>query len=500
MPNPRRFLRGTPSSGDTLFVGSIGRPDLLEGKMTAATLASMSYDTWHNKLSKLPDALVVLPAHGAGSLCGANLSDDPASTIGREKSSNPYVQRRGRGEFIAAVLEGLPEAPQYFKHNAAMNREGPPLVAWDAAPVQARADETLTKAQEQWLVDLREARPYAEGHVPGSINIGLRGRLESWVGTMVPWKAPMVLIGSPAEIKEAVFRLHRVAYSGSVLPFENWTKAALPLAKSGTLKPAELFAQMQEGTAPIIVDVRMPAEWMAMRIGSVVNLPINRLAELSAKLDPNLPMVAVCNSAYRSSLAVGILQRQGFNHVSSLEGGSAAWIEVGYPVFGGETKATAPVQPKRQVHLAERIAPVELNRLLKDMPGTFDLVDVRPPEAFQDYALPGATNVELAEVLSNPAFLTGAGPLIIVDRDGSLAMMVAGILSQKTKRPIKALHGGLDGFWEETELKSAVRAVPLPGGSPRLKTTPAPSPPTPSAAPATPPAAPSVPKKKSAGC
>ena len=111
-------------TGDTLFVGSIGRPDLLEGTMTAATLASMSFDTWHNKLSKLPDSVVVLPAHGAGSLCGANLSDDPSSTIGRERSSNPYVQKKGRSEFIAAVLEGLPEAPQYFKHNAAMNRAG----------------------------------------------------------------------------------------------------------------------------------------------------------------------------------------------------------------------------------------------------------------------------------------------------------------------------------------------------------------------------------------
>ena len=486
-------------TGDTLFVGSIGRPDLLEGKMTATTLASMSYDTWHNKLSRLPDAVVVLPAHGAGSLCGAHLSDDPASTIGREKASNPYLQHKGRSEFIAAVLEGLPEAPQYFKHNAAMNREGPPLVSWDAAPAPAKADESLTRGDEQWLVDLRDAKLFADGHVPGSINIGLRGRLESWVGIVVPWKAPMVLIGSPAEIKEAVFRLHRVAYTGSVLPFDAWTKANLPLAKSGTIKPAQLYAQMQDGSAPIIVDVRMPAEWMALRIGSVVNLPINHLAELSGKLDPNLPVVAVCNSAYRSSLAVGILQRKGFKQVSSLEGGSAAWIEAGYPVFGSEKKATVSAQPQRQVHLAERISPADLNRLMKDMPMTFDLVDIRPSEAFQDYALPGSTNVDLAEVLSSPVYLTGAGPLIIVDRDGSLAMMVAGILSQKTKRPIKALHGGLEGFWEETELKSAVRAVPLPGGSPGLQTAPAPAPVGPSA-PATPPAAPSAPRKKSAGC
>jgi len=148
------------------------------------------------------------------------LSEDPSSTIGRERSSNLTCKRKARSEFIAAVLEGLPEAPQYFKHNAAMNRVGPPLVDWDASSVAAKAEESITKTAGQWLVDLREAKTYAAGHVPGSVNIALRGRLETWVGTMVPWKAPLVLIGSEAELKEAVFRLHRVAYEGLVLPFE----------------------------------------------------------------------------------------------------------------------------------------------------------------------------------------------------------------------------------------------------------------------------------------
>ena len=348
-------------------------------------------------------------------------------------------------------------------------------------------------------MDLREAKPYAAGHVPGSVNIALRGRLETWVGTMVPWKAPLVLIGSEAELKEAVFRLHRVAYEGLVLPFEAWTKAGLPVATSGTITPAELYQQMQDGNAPIIVDVRMPYEWMAMRIGTVVNLPITHLAELSAKLDPNLPVVAVCNSAYRSSLAVGILQRKGFKNVASLAGGSAAWIDAGYPVYGNEKKATASA-PQRQIQIAERISPADLGRLIKDLPGTFDLVDIRPAEAFQDYALPGARQAELADVLENPGYLTGAGPLIIVDRDGSLAMMAAGILSQKTKRPIKALHGGLEAFWEESELKGAVRAVPLPSGGARPQAMPgAGSAPRP-AAPAPTPSTPTPTKRKSAGC
>jgi len=481
---PRAIL-----TGDTLFVGSIGRPDLLEGTMTASTLAAMSFDTWHNKLSKLPDACVVLPAHGAGSLCGAHLSDAPSSTIGGERASNPYLQKKSRSEFIAAVLEGLPEAPQYFKHNAALNRTGPPLVDWNAAPTAASVAESVTKAADQWLVDLRDAKPYAAGHIPGSVNIALRGRLETWVGTMVPWKAPLVLIGSDAEIKEAVFRLHRVGYAGQVLPFDAWTKAGLPVATSGTITPAELYKQMQAGTAPIIVDVRLPNEWMAMRIGTVVNLPISHLAELSAKLDPNLPVVAVCNSAYRSSLAVGILQKRGFKNVASLAGGSAAWIDAGYPVFGNEKQTTAAA-PQRQVHIAERISPADLSRLIKDLPGTFDFVDIRPADAFTDYALPGSRRADLADVLDNPGFLVGAGPLIIVDRDGSLAMMAAGILSQKTKRPIKALHGGLEAFWEATELKGAVRAVPLPAPGAPPKAAPAPASP----------AAPAPAKKKSAGC
>ncbi len=112
-------------TGDTLFVGSVGRPDLLGDNMSASTLASMMFDTWTKKLSKLPDEVLVLPAHGAGSLCGAHLSDDPVSTIGEQKVSNPILQHKSRGEFVAAILDGLPEAPQYFQHNAAMNRQGP---------------------------------------------------------------------------------------------------------------------------------------------------------------------------------------------------------------------------------------------------------------------------------------------------------------------------------------------------------------------------------------
>ena len=492
-------------TGDTLFVGSVGRPDLIESS-TSSALAAAIFDTWNNKLSKVGDDVVILPAHGAGSLCGAHLSDSPFSTIGAERTSNPYLQHTKRGEFIAAVLGDLQEAPQYFKHNAAINRNGPELVDWKAPlPKYLSPDMELTDPNKYFVVDLRDAEEYASGHMPVSVNIALRGRLETWVGIIVPWDASLVLCGSQADLEEAAHRLHRVGYKPAVLDIDGWQKSGLSMAKSENIKPTDLYALMQTDTAPIIIDVRLPNEWMGLRIGTVLNLPLSHLAELSAKLDPAERLITVCNSAYRSSMAVGILERKGFKNAASLAGGSEAWIQAGLPVYGSETKAAAvtqaaaPVVPTRVIPLPERMSPAELKRLILDLPGTFDLVDIRPPHLYSDFNIPGSRNVDIADLINNPAYLTGAGPLIIVDRDGSLAMTVAGILSQKTKRQIKALHGGLEAYWEESELGGAVREVTIPArGSPSPARPAAPPVMSPQQQP--PAGAPQPPKKKSAGC
>ena len=229
-------------------------------------------------------------------------------------------------------------------------------------------------------------------------------------------------------------------------------------------------------------------------------MQLNHLAELSSKLNPQEPVVTVCNSAFRSSMAIGILERRGFQRVSSMDGGGEAWLKEGFPVYGNEkaAQATAPAQPKRVVPLPERISAADLKRLVMDLPGTFDLVDIRPADQFADYTIPGARNVEIADLIGNPGFLTGAGPLVIIDRDGSLAMAVAGILSQKTARPIKALYGGLEAYWAESELKPAVREVPLSGDAAPSSSSVAP--PAQPPAPATPPSPSPAVKKKSAGC
>ncbi len=333
-------------TGDVLFVGSVGRPDLMEGTVSAAWLASAMWDSWTKKLSKLPDEVMIFPAHGAGSLCGAHLSDEPKSTIGREKASNPYLKAKGRGEFIALVLQGLPEAPQYFQYNAKMNREGPPPVNWDAPmPKEIKAATQLTDPAKYYLVDLRDAKAYAKMHIPNSVNIAARGRLETWVGIMVPWGSDLVLEGDESLLKEARHRLHRIGYTGSFITLKSWKNANLPVKAGDTIAPRDLYAEMQKGEAPLVVDVRLPKEWMALRIGTVLNLPLNHLAELSSKLDPLQPVVLVCNSAYRSSMATGILERKGFKKARNLEGGSKAWIDADLPVYEGEKTSEAGLVP-----------------------------------------------------------------------------------------------------------------------------------------------------------
>lgn len=486
-------------TGDTLFIGSVGRPDLMGEGMSAAALAEMGYHTWKDKLSKVPDETRIFPAHGAGSLCGAHLSDKPVSTFAEQKKDNIYLSHHDLNSYVMAVIDGLPDAPQYFKHNAKMNHDGPPLVDWDkTTPPALSAAEVERRSQKgAWLVDVRDAKPFAVAHPGGAINIGIRGRFETWTGIMIPWGEPFILVGSDREVSEAAFRLKRIGYdapAGSLKNgIEGWRQANLPVGSLKLIQPQDLHKQMQDGTAPVIVDVRLPTEWMALRIGNVLNIAVNKLFADGKRLSGNMPVLTVCNSAYRSSMGGSVLLKMGFKDVMNMEGGSEAWIQAGLPTLsaigGGHGAAAAPA---RAIRLPDRIAPADLKRMMMDLPGTFEIVDIRPPAQFADYNLPGSMNADIADVISNPAYLNGSVPLVIVDRDGSLAMAVGGILSQKTQRPVKALFGGLEAYWEESGTTSPAPGISVP--APSLKhAVPAPMAPVPAANPETP-------KKKSAGC
>ncbi|MBU1105513.1 MAG: MBL fold metallo-hydrolase [Candidatus Riflebacteria bacterium] len=499
-------------SGDTLFVGSLGRPDLMGGSYSAAELASMMFDTWNNKLSKLSDNTVVLPAHGAGSLCGANLRDEPSSTIGQEKTSNAYLKYvNDRSAFIAKILTGLEPAPQYFGENARMNRVGPEKVDWEN-PLEQRLTslDGLVEQKDIYIIDLRDAAAYSEKHIPRSVNIALNGRLESWTGTVVPFRSRLILTGSMPEIFLAGKRLKRVGYNADYIVFDEYVAAGGVTEAVKMVTAGDLYKLMRAGKAPVIVDVRKPSEWMGMKIGEVLNLPLDTLeAKAAQSLNKNEPVVAVCNSSFRSNLAVGLLNRAGFKNSTSMQGGAEAWIEAGFPVVRvadahpAATVETAAPQEYRNLGLPERIAPSQLQQMIKDLPGTFEIIDVRPADQVRDYNPTGAKAVDIGDLIENQTWLAGDVPLIIVDRDGTLAMIVAGILSRKTRRPIKALKGGIEAYWNEVET-GFIRDRILPVAPTSSKDQPQPVLTAPVVTPgSTPPAqTPAAPKpvRKGAGC
>ncbi len=369
---------------------------------------------------------------------------------------------------MAAFLENRPEAPQHFKQIAAVNKRGPQPVDWERPPAPSGVSRALTDPRLFYVVDLRSPQDYAAGHVPNAVNMPLRGRFEYWVGTMVPWNANLVLYGSPEEAQEAVTRLNRIGYPARVLTPEAWERALVPLAKSELVKPEDLKTRLKGEDSPMLVDVRSASGCAMPRLTGALNLPLAQLSGLApAQLDPGQPVVTVCDAADCASLAVGLLERLGFQKVGCLSGGSEAWVEAGLTVQGTESPAIKPqaaVPPpvrlaRRAVRLPERISAADLKRTLMDLPGSFDLVDVRPPEAFAEYHLPGSVNADMVDVMQKPAYLKGATPLILVDRDGSLAMAVGGVISQKTWRPIKVLHGGVEVYRLEMEGKSAAKAA-----------------------------------------
>lgn len=438
-------------TGDTLFVGSVGRPDLLEGQMSAVELASKMYDSWFKKLALLDDNVVVLPAHGAGSLCGSNLGKSPSSTIGEERKSNPYLQDKSRHKFIAAILNSLGHAPQYFIHNAVMNRKGPELVEWKKLPgKELSVKEINGKDPNTYIIDVRPEDEYAAGHIPGSINMPNSGKLATWVGIIVPWQAKLIITGSREEVAEAAHRLLRIGYKPGYISFEQWRKAGGKLAKTGLIPVKDVYSRFTQGKGPMILDVRLKSEWDKDRIGNVINMPLQTLHNTEGKLKPSEPLVTVCRTGYRAGIAAGLLARDGFKDVKVMQGGMTAWEKAGLPTAGsGMTCKLTLKEEELPGNLPEVINSDNLNRLIKDQPTFIEMIDIRPAGQFADYHIPGSGNIELTELLRQG---TGSGEkiLVLVDRDGTMSMIAAGVLSAKSKRRIKVLEGGLEKYWRKT--------------------------------------------------
>jgi glyoxylase-like metal-dependent hydrolase (beta-lactamase superfamily II)/rhodanese-related sulfurtransferase len=315
-------------TGDTLFIGDVGRPDLIGSKgFTAEQMAAMLYDSLHEKILKFPDETEVYPAHGAGSLCGKSLSKETSSTIGQQRQFNYALQPMSKDEFIRLVAADQPEVPMYFSKSAAKNLEGSRGLDEIAPPRKLSTDEILKF--DGVVLDVRPNYVYGASHIPNSINIGLGGQFASWAGTMIPIGTNIAVVADTKEqVDEAVMRLARVGHEG-VSAF------MLSTDYTGERKTVEQVAVegvdklLKSGAGIQFIDVRRPAEHAGGHAPRTINLPLNRLPEEFEKLDPSKPTYVICQGGYRSSLGTSILENAGFTDLYNVTGGTAAWVASG---------------------------------------------------------------------------------------------------------------------------------------------------------------------------
>jgi hydroxyacylglutathione hydrolase len=331
-------------TGDTLFIGDVGRPDL-SPEYTAQQLAGLLYDSLHGKLLRLSDNVQVFPAHGAGSLCGRSIGSERSSTIGKEKQFNYALQAMTRDAFIQLLTTDLPERPGYFSRDAEINREGAEAME-ELKPLAALSPEQverLTSAKQgaAIVLDTRPSGDYFAAHIPGSVHIALSGQYASWAGAIIGLDQPIVLLAEDADqIEESRMRLARVGIERVVGYVEGgidaWQRSGRRVAQTAQVSAGELRNLLAAGGEIQVVDVRRPAEWEAGHIAEGHLKPLNQFAallgangeasrKLLSDLDPARPVAVHCKSGYRSAIAASLLERAGFATVGSVTGGFDAW-------------------------------------------------------------------------------------------------------------------------------------------------------------------------------
>ncbi len=327
-------------TGDTLFVGDVGRVDILSSRLPVQELAGMMYDSLHGKLLKLPDDTRVYPAHGAGSLCGRSIGKETWSTIGRERQMNRALEDHGRDAFIAEITRDVPETPAYFLHSRDLNKSGPSLDEQRAFPPSLAPREVQARAREgAVMLDTRAAEAFGECHPAGALHVSLDGQFASWVGTLLGPDQEILLVVEAARAEEAVTRLARVGYErvAGILDggCERWRAEGLPTDSVPQLHAEDL----RPGTRGVI-DVRRKLEWESFHLAGATHIPLARLPERMKELERGASWTLVCASGYRSSIAASVMKRAGFARVNNAAGGMDAYRHAGLPV---ETGAAAGV-------------------------------------------------------------------------------------------------------------------------------------------------------------
>src|SRR6478735_643548 len=320
-------------TGDALFIGDVGRPDLLASiGFTREELADKLYDSLHNKLMTLPDATRVYPAHGAGSACGKNLSTDLWSTIGDQKATNYALRAPDKATFMNLVTEGQPPAPSYFVYDAILNRKDRKLLDETKMPT-AMTYEQVREALERGavLVDGRSPEEFAQGHLRHAINIGLKGRYAEFAGSVLPSDVDVVLVTEPGHELEGKNRLARIGFDRVVgyldRPFDVMLSHREDVAVASRWTAKAFDEQAAQIAGLQVVDVRNPGETAAGTIPGAITIPVGQLPARLGELDASVPTVVYCAGGYRSSVAASLLRHNGFTDVSDILGGYHAWAE-----------------------------------------------------------------------------------------------------------------------------------------------------------------------------
>jgi glyoxylase-like metal-dependent hydrolase (beta-lactamase superfamily II)/rhodanese-related sulfurtransferase len=350
-------------TGDTLFIGDVGRPDLRAALgYSAAKLADLLYDSLHLRLLALPDETLVYPAHGAGSLCGKNLSPETVSTIGVQRQYNYALQPMSKTEFLQMVTAEQPEAPPYFTYDAILNTKEHPTLeqTLDQVLKPLPLTELLARmASGAQVLDVRDPTEFSAGHLAGSINIGLNGQFASWAGTVLDREQPILLVASPGLEKQATTRLGRIGFDhvGGYLDQGMVALESHPehVARTPRIAATTLAEQMASTAPPQLLDIRADKERRDKFIEGSLHIPLNHLQERMGELPSDRPLVVHCAGGYRSSIAASMIKRHGNANVSELLGGIAAWEKSGLPVAGQTNQRSNTVKP---TNFSERVLEV----------------------------------------------------------------------------------------------------------------------------------------------
>ena len=330
-------------TGDTLFIGDVGRPDLRASLgWEPADLARLLYVSLGTKILGLPDSTLVYPAHGAGSLCGRNISSETVSTIGEQRRSNYALQPMTEDDFVKMITADQPEAPDYFTYDAVLNTKERPTLEHTLEkvlkPLSLEAVLSMRDAGAQ-VIDVRDPDEFSKAHLAGTINIGLGGQYATWAGTILNREKPIVLIANPGREEEAAIRLGRIGFdhiAGYLKDGVHELESHPSLVKTTERgAPATIAEELASTNPALVLDVRTPKEWNTKHIGGSINIPLNHLEEHLRELPPDHRIIVHCAGGYRSSIAASILQKHSFANIAELTGGLAAWEAAKLPLTAG---------------------------------------------------------------------------------------------------------------------------------------------------------------------